>query len=312
MKSVKLAKSNKGFQILNEWYDRFESKLAFETRTERVNTSFGFTDVMITGPEESQDSNPVVILHGATAGAPFALGELQDLPGRQRFYTVNIPGQSTRAEQVRLDFGTDEYSRWLCEVFEQLSIEQATVCGVSWGGSVALQLAKYNPDRISGLILVVPGSIVRGPILKGIWEIGLPMLRFKLFPTQKNSGRAVRKIFTTSDEYWSPYITDALKHWNVDFSVPPLVSKHDLASLNAPVFVIAADKDLSFPGEPLIARSYSIFSNLIGAHLLKDSHHSPSFHPEDRQRFTKIFEAALQSIRAASPSALCVQSDQKH
>ncbi|QDU07989.1 alpha/beta fold hydrolase [Gimesia aquarii] len=312
MKPVKLAKSDDGFRILNEWHDRFESRLSFETRTERVNTSFGFTDVMITGPEESQDSSSIVILHGATAGAPFALGELQDLPGRQRFYTVNIPGQSTRAEQVRLDFRTDEYSCWLCEVLDQLSIERATVCGVSWGGSVALQLAKHNPDRISGLILVVPGSIVRGPVLKGIWEIGLPMLRFKLFPTQKNSDRAVRKIFTTSDEYWSPYIADAMRYWNVDFSVPPLVSKNDMASLNAPVFVIAADKDLSFPGEPLIARSYSIFPNLIGAHLLKNSHHCPSFESDDRRRFTQIFESALESIHAALPSALCVQAEEKH
>lgn len=310
MKPVKLAKSEAGFRILDEWHDRFESKLLFERRTKRVETSFGFSDVMITGPENSQEETPVIILHGAMAGAPFALGELYDLPERQRFYTINIPGQSTRAEQVRLDFKTDEYSLWLCEIFDQLSIERAIVCGVSWGGSVALQLAKHNPDRISGLLLVVPGSIVRGPILKGIWEVGLPMLRFKLFPTQKNSDRAVRKIFTTPDEYWSPYITDAMRHWNVDFSVPPLVTQHDLASFNAPVFVIAADKDLSFPGEPLIARSNSIFPNLISAHLLKESHHTPSFRSEDRQRFTQLFESALHSLRAASPSVLCERLDE--
>jgi len=267
---------------------------------------------MITGSEDSEESTPVVILHGAMAGAPFALGEIHDLPERQQFYSINIPGQSTRAEQVRLDFGTDEYSKWLCEIFDQLSIKRAIVCGVSWGGSVALQLAKYNPDRISGLILIVPGSIVRGPVLKGIWEVGLPMLRFKLFPTQKNSDRAVCKIFTTSDEYWSPYIADAMKYWNVDFSVPPLIKQQDLASLNAPVFVIAADKDLSFPGEPLITRSYSIFPNMVGAHLLKESHHSPSFHPDDRQRFAKTFEAALHTVRNATPSTLCAHSDETH
>ena len=301
MKSIQLAKNEASFKILDDWHDRFESELACPAETQRVETSFGFSDVMITGGgsgDSGDEKTPVVILHGAMAGAPFALGELCDLPARRKLYAVNIPGQSTRAEQVRLDFRTDEYGRWLGEVMNGLAIEQAIVCGVSWGGAVALQLARHFPQRLKGLVLVVPASIVRGPVLKNIWHVALPIMRYKLFPNDRNRDRALAKILTSPGELWSPWLGDAIRHWNVDFSVPPLIQTEDLKSLKAPVYVIAADRDLSFPGEKLLARSQTLFPKLVGTHLLKDCHHSPSFRQSDREEFTRIFEQALSQVEA--------------
>ena len=160
--------------------------------------------VLITGgASETSSSNgpPILVLHGAMSGAPFALGELDDLPDRCRMYAVNIPGQSTRAAQVRLDFRTDEYGRWLCEVMDQLSIERAVVCGVSWGGSVALHMSRYCPERIHGLVLVVPGSIVSGPILKSLWQVALPMIRFKLFPNTNNNQPNRNRSFPKTNKF---------------------------------------------------------------------------------------------------------------
>ena len=296
MKNIQLAKNETSFQLLSDWYDRFETALSFEFSTERIDTTFGFVDVVVTGAAvdaAQNDQTPLIVLHGAMSGAPFALGELCDLPARRRIYAINIPGQSTRAAQVRLDFRSDEYGRWLSEVMDDLGIEQAIICGVSWGGSVALQFAKDFPDRISGMVLVVPGSIVRGPVLKNIWHVALPILRYKMFPSEKNRDRALQGIFTSSDELWSPYLGDAIRNWNVDFAVPPIIRSQDLESLTAPVFVIAADQDLSFPGDKLLSRCQTLFPNLVGSHMLKNSCHSPSFLTADRKMFTRIFEDAL-------------------
>ncbi len=299
MKTIQLAKNETSFQLLDQWHARFKDALNFENHTRRIETSSGFAEVVVTGDQKDNALNretPILVLHGAMAGAPFALGELCDLPSRRRIYAVNIPSQSTRAAQFRLDFRTDDYGRWLDEIMDGLGLEQAIVCGVSWGGSVALQMAKHIPQRIKGLILVVPGSIVSGPILKGIWQIALPIMRFKLFPSEKNRERALKNIFTSTGELWSPYLGDAIRHWKVDFTVPPLVTPEDIESLTAPVYVIAADQDISFPGKKLLERSGELFSNLVGSHLMKDCRHSPSFHQKDREKFTRIFEDALRQV----------------
>lgn len=300
MKTIQLAKNESSFKILDDWHGRFESAINFDFDTRRVETSFGYSDVIVTGDSNAStpDEPPILILHGAMAGAPFALGEICDLPARRVIFAINIPGQSTRAAQVRLDFRTDEYGRWLNEVMTGLGIEQAIICGVSWGGSVALQMAQHFPDRISGLLLVVPGSIVSGPLLKNIWHVALPIMRYKLFPTVRNRDRILKSILTSGDALWSPYLGDAIQHWNVDFSVPPLMQPNDLKSLAAPTYVIAADQDLSFPGGKLLARCRELFPNLVGCHLLQNSCHSPSFRPADRRQFTQLFEQALAKIQA--------------
>lgn len=296
MKKIELTKSRESFGLINDWYDRFASELTYPTETTRVETSFGYTDVVKT---QGESREPIVVLHGAMAGAPHALGELCDLPSRRSMYAVNIPGQSPRAAEVRLDFKTDEYGRWLCEVLDQLSLERATICGVSWGGCVALQLAKHFPERISGMVLVVPGSIVKGPFWASIWQVALPLMRFKLFPNEKNRDRALSRIFTSQDKLWSPYLGDAIRNWNIDFSIPPLMDSLDLERLDAPVYVVAADQDLYFPGQKLIERSEQLFSNFVGSYLLENTYHSPSFRPEDRLKFTLQFEEALNAVQPA-------------
>lgn len=230
------------------------------------------------------------------AGAPFALGELGDLPAKRPMFAVNIPGQSTRAAQVRLDFRSGEYGQWLSEILDKLELDRIILCGVSWGGSVALQMAKHFPQRIKGLALVVPGSIVRGPVFAGFFRLGFPVMRYKLFPSQKNLERALAGLCTSQGELWTPYLADALRHWNVDFSVPPLMTAEDLKSLQAPVHVIAADQDICFPGLRLIERSKELFPHLVGTQLLKNCKHCPSFQDVDRVEFASHLEEAIADV----------------
>lgn len=304
MKTIELAKDEASFKILDDWHGRFESALTFETTTQRLETSFGFTDVVTSGADAGpEEETPALVLHGAMAGAPFALGELGDLPGRRSFYAVNIPGQSTRAAQVRLDFRSNEYSQWLGEVMDGLGIDRAILLGVSWGGSVALQMAMHVPDRLAGLVLVVPASIITGPVFKGLFQLALPMMRYRMFPSIKNRDRALDKLVTSQDDLWTPYLGEALRHWKLDFSPPPLVRPESLRSLEAPAYVIAADQDLSFPGRKLLERSKVLFPNLVGTHLLENSRHCPSFLPQDRSKFAQVIERALTQISANADSS---------
>ena len=57
---------------------------------------------------------------------------------------------------MRLDprSGFDNYLRQLDKVVEDAGIERAAICGVSYGGWIALRYAATRPERVSALILV--------------------------------------------------------------------------------------------------------------------------------------------------------------
>lgn len=290
MKTIKLGKKDNSFEILDQWHHRFLDALPNPYERAKVKTRFGTTEVLKSGPESAI---PIVLLHGAMAGAPFALNECGDLPTKHRFLALNIPGQSTKADPVRLQFKSGEYALWLKDVLDALAIDKACLWGVSWGGSVALHFAKDFPDRVHSLLLMVSASLIKGSAWQGFSKIMLPMMRFKLFPSEKNRQRAFANLFTSEDPMWSKYVVDAQNHFNMDFSVPPLVHDKSFQDFKAPVYVIAADRDVSFPGEKLIQRCKTLFPNLVGTHLLKNSNHCPSFLPEDRKNMRKVMSEAI-------------------
>ena len=195
------------------------------------------------------------------AGAAFALNELADLPTKVRFIAINIPGQSTEAEQVRLEFGKKEYATWLSQIFEKMELSRPCLAGVSWGGSVALDIVKDRPDLIDSLLLVVPGSVVSAPPIKAFLKVGLPMLLYKLFPSENRRDVAFQHLITNKDEYWSPYLGEAFLNYNIDFSVPPIIHKEEVKAFDRPVFVIAAENDIQFPGKLLLERTRKLLIN---------------------------------------------------
>lgn len=282
MKSVQLARSDEGLRILDEWHDRFAARLQYPTAVRRIETRFGETDVVVTGPESE---TPMLLLHGAMSGAPHALGELAELPSTRRIYAANVPGQSTRAAPVRLKFGSGEYGDWVEDVVAALGLPRVVLAGVSWGGAVSLEVARRAPAWLAGLILVVPGGLVNGPVWPAIRDVALPMLRYRLRPTAANLRRALNHLTTDEDPLWTPYLGFVFRHWRTDFSMPPMVKDAELSNLQAPVFVFAADGDRSFPGEALLGRAAEVFPNYIGGHLFRDTVHTPSFRDDSRRAF---------------------------
>ncbi|TWU58548.1 hypothetical protein Poly51_13270 [Rubripirellula tenax] len=82
MKQVRAFKNDESREVIRQWCQKITDVLPFPVREQTVQTRFGSTQVVHTGPEDSvaDDQPPIAILHGAITGAAFALGELCDLP----------------------------------------------------------------------------------------------------------------------------------------------------------------------------------------------------------------------------------------
>lgn len=258
--------------VLSRWFERFRERLPVPTESRQVKTRFGDTHVLVGGPEGAP---PVVVLHGAMASSAHVLVELAPLLERFRVHAVDVIGQSVKSADARPSVANNEYGEWLSEVMEGLALKRAHVVGVSWGGFVAIRLAAFAPERIERLALLVPAGVVNGSHWEGFTKVGLPMMLYRMSPSERRLKALVRHLLTTTDDDWMPYLGDAFRAFNMDMRVPALARPEELRGLKAPTLVLGADGDVSFPGQRLLARAPELFPTLAGVELLKECRHCP-------------------------------------
>lgn len=279
-------------QRLVEWSDKFRARIPHPTESRTVATRFGDTHLFVGGPP---DAPPIVLLHGALASSAHVLGELAALMQRFRVYAVDVVGQSARSADARPRVDNDDYGQWLREVIDALGLTRTSVIGVSWGGFVAQRLAAIAPERIERLVLLVPAGMVKSPAWAGLVRMGIPMALFRMSPTEARLRKFVKGILSTLDDDWTPYLGEAFQSFNMDMRVPALSKVGEFARLRAPVLVIAADDDVSFPGHVLLARAKELFPTLSDTELLKDCRHSPPTTDAFRAWMSKRIETFLQA-----------------
>jgi pimeloyl-ACP methyl ester carboxylesterase len=262
------------------WFDRFRDKLAVPTHSRTVTTRFGDTHVLVGGPEAAPS---VVVLHGALASSAHALVELAPLLERFRVYAVDIVGQSVKSAEAQPSVANNDYGAWLVDVLDGLGLARTHVVGVSWGGFVAIRLAALAPERIERLVLLVPAGMVKGPVWAGMTKLGIPMMLYRMFPSERRLRAFTRHLLTTTDDDWMPYLGDAFLAYNLRMSIPALARPEELARLRAPTLVVGAGSDLSFPGDKLLARAPQLFPALAETELLADAKHAPPTTAEFRR-----------------------------
>lgn len=274
------------------WHERFRARLVVPTESRTVPTRFGDTHVLVGGPAGAP---PVVVVHGAMASSAHALVELAPLLARYRVHAVDTLGQSPKTPHARPSVATNDYGAWLAEVLDGLGLARAHVVAISWGGFAAIRLAVVAPERIDRLALLVPAGMVNGSAWQGFTKIGWPMLLWKLFRSDRRFEPIARALLTRTDDDWLPYLRDAFRAYRMDMRIPKLATPAELAGLRAPVLVIAAEEDVSFPGEKLLARARELFAD-VETELVAGSKHCPPTTDEFRRwladRIAAHFDAA--------------------
>lgn len=269
-----LFKNEAGKAKVRAWHERFRARLSTPTVSREVTTRFGQTHALLAGPE---DAPPLVMLHGAMASSAHLLGELERLAQRFRVVAVDVLGQSVMSADARLPVKNDDAGVWLAEVLDGLGLDAPiNLLGVSWGGFVAQRFAATAPKRVAKLALLVPAGLVSGSSWDGFVKMGVPMTLFLLAPNEQRLRRLVSQLLTTMDEDWVASVGDAFTSYDLRKMVVPKLSRvGEFTALTAPVLVIGAEHDVSFPGAKLVARAKELFPSLVDAEVLAGSKHSP-------------------------------------
>ena len=101
---------------------------------------------------------PLIVIPGIQGRWEWLKPALRELQKQFRTVSYTLSGDLRSGARFDPALGFDNYVRQLDALFLKTGIEQAVLCGVSYGGFIALRYAAVRPMRVSALILVsAPG-----------------------------------------------------------------------------------------------------------------------------------------------------------
>ena len=101
---------------------------------------------------------PVVVVPGLQGQWEWSKPALTMLAGTCRAISYTLCGDIGSGQKMQPERGFENYVAQLEQVLDRARLTRAVICGVSFGGFVALRYAALHPQRVSALILAsAPG-----------------------------------------------------------------------------------------------------------------------------------------------------------
>jgi 3-oxoadipate enol-lactonase len=101
---------------------------------------------------------PVIVVQGLHGRWEWTAPALRHLSSTCRAISYSLSGDIGSGHRSDRELGFENYVRQLDAVFDQAGVSRAVLCGVSFGGFVAVRYAALRPERVSALILAsAPG-----------------------------------------------------------------------------------------------------------------------------------------------------------
>ncbi|MCB9257260.1 MAG: alpha/beta hydrolase [Chitinophagales bacterium] len=278
-----LYKSEQGKREILALYDEKLATLGWDYSYQKIQTSFGESNVIVSGDL----SKPAMILvHGSNGCAPIALECYANLRKKYALYAVDVLAQPNKSAETRLSMKDRSYGKWMHEIIEQLELKDVSLAGFSFGGLVILKSLEYQEENIQEVFLTAPAYIVNGNPLKAIFKMFLPMRMYMFSEKKIHLQKFLAELFSEEDKFALAYLGKVFKYFKMDFNPVPVISQEAAKKISTPIHLIAAQNDLLFPGEKMLQRARKIFPSLKKTLLLEHSKHVPSM--ENNRRIEKL------------------------
>lgn len=96
---------------------------------------------------------PLVVVPGVQGRWEWMAPALEALSARCRTISYSLCGDFGSGRKLDASLGFDNYLRQLDAVLDDRGLARTALCGVSYGGLIALRYAATRPERISALVL---------------------------------------------------------------------------------------------------------------------------------------------------------------
>ena len=103
--------------------------------------------------ERVGEGPPLVFVHGAAVDGRMWQPQLASLANEFTVVAWDEPGAG-RSSDVPAGFGLPDYAYCLAALIEEVGLGPAHLAGLSWGGTVVLELYRHRPELVATLILI--------------------------------------------------------------------------------------------------------------------------------------------------------------
>jgi len=233
-------KSEEGARAIHARYREILSQWPVPNRQFTVPTRAGETFIIACGPE---DAPPVLLFHGSASSSFMWLNDSATLAKDFRVYAVDLIGEPGLSARTRYRPGTDEHALWLDDVFQALSLNAASLVGVSLGGWLALDYAIRRPARVKALALVCPAGIGK---IKNFLLKAFPLFFLGEWGRKRIRAMVMGRAYTTLPPPAKP-ISDFLglifRNFNPRRDPIPPASDQALQTLKMPIAIFIGGED---------------------------------------------------------------------
>jgi pimeloyl-ACP methyl ester carboxylesterase len=234
-------KSEEGARAVRERYLKFLARWPVPNQQLRVPAREGETFIVACG---DQTAPPLLLFHGSAGNAAMWMGDVAAWAAHFRIYAVDMIGEAGLSAPSRPRLNSDAHSLWLDDVMQALSLDRASIVGVSLGGWLALDYATRRPERVARLVVICPGGV-------GRQKIGNALKAFTLRMCGRWGARKVRQMMLIRAPAELPPAVQAfvnfvsLIHENFRLCMVkmPVFSDQALKRLTMPVMAILGGKD---------------------------------------------------------------------
>lgn len=265
-----LFKSASGKREILDLYDQKLEALNIPYESIHLETTFGRTHILKTG---NPTSPPLILVHGSNGCAPIALECYPNLSSKYQVFAVDVLAQPNKSAEVRLSMKNESYGEWVNELITKLGLDNVTLAGFSFGGLIILKTLVHKPDRIKAAFMASPAYIVNGNPLSALFKVFIPMRRYMKSPKIKYVEKFLSVLFTNREAFAVNFLGKVFLNFEMDFTPVPLINREEAQRITTPITILAAKKDILFPGLKMKKRAEKLFSSLEDFLMLEDSKH---------------------------------------
>ena len=184
-----------------------------------------------------------------------------------------MPGKSVPYRNISSK--KDEYGLWIKEVLDYFNEERISFVVSSYSSAMFLSFAKMYPENVRSAVLLVPSGIAHGPILPMIGKMVVPFIKYSFAPSKKTLDTVIESMGGNGDSEWREFFDIMMSSYKMEMRPPREYKKNEMISLNAPLMIIASEKDIFFPAGRVFRKAREIFAGPVTTVEI-DSKHLPS------------------------------------